>query len=163
LQHASRTGVGEDDLVNAARICTQQLLALEPVHCTLPLVPSTVHDSSALTLHWVDVEPCRWQSMFRHRESQRQRQAQLDNFFADIDGPIFRDGRRLTSQGVDLNLFQERNGDSVGRNFEMFMKLVPTLEISYLVNDFLETVQLIARLHLEGTELILSSSWTLTC
>jgi hypothetical protein len=35
----------------------------------------------------------------------------------------------------------------------MFMKLVPTLEISNSC-DFLETVQLIARLHLEGTELI---------
>jgi hypothetical protein len=70
--------------------------------------------------------------MFRHQESQRQRQAQPDNnFFADADGPIFRDGRRLTrAQGVGFNLFQERKVTPlvVTSTLVMFMKLVPTLE-----------------------------------
>jgi hypothetical protein len=52
-------------------------------------------------------------------------------------------------------VFQERNGDSVGRNFHPSdVHEVPNVGDIELVIDFLETVQLIAGLHLEGTELI---------
>jgi hypothetical protein len=85
--------------------------------------------------------------MFRHRESQRQRQAQPDNQLLRRTLMVFRDGRRLTrAKGLTLNLFQERNGDSVGRNFDPgdVHEVGSNVGDIELVNDFLETVQLIA-------------------
>jgi hypothetical protein len=59
---------------------------------------------------------------------------QIINFFADdADGPIFRDGRRLTrAKGLTLTCSKNETVTPlvVTSTLVMFMKLVPTLEIS---------------------------------
>jgi hypothetical protein len=118
-----------------------------------------VHEFGIDTAKWVDVEPV---SIGKHvppsgRVSVNVKLNQIINFFADADGPIFRDGRRLTrAKGLTLTCSKNETVTPlvVTSTLVMFMKLVPNVGDIELVNDFLETVQLIARLHLEGTELI---------